>query len=82
MGEAARLDPRFWSRLWRILGASAGMGVALVLAEALLSPLLSGGAVRYLALLALVMVGIVSYFGIGQIIGAFKLGEFRRAMRR
>ena len=82
MGEAARFDPRFWSRLWRILGASAGMGVALVLAEALLSPLLSGGAVRYLALLALVMVGIVSYFGIGQIIGAFKLGEFRRAMRR
>jgi putative peptidoglycan lipid II flippase len=48
----------------------------------LLSPLLSGGAVRYLALLALVMVGIVSYFRIGQIIGAFKLGEFRRAMRR
>ena len=82
MGEAARFDPRFWSRLWRILGASAGMGVALVLAEALLSPLSSGGAVRYLALLALVMVGIVSYFGIGQIIGAFKLGEFRRAMRR
>jgi len=82
MGEAAQFDPRFWSRLWRILGASGGMGIALLLAETLLSPFLSGGAVRYLALLALVMVGIVSYFGIGQIIGAFKLGEFRRAMRR
>jgi putative peptidoglycan lipid II flippase len=28
------------------------------------------------------MAGIISYFGIGQLVGAFRLAEFRRAMRR
>ena len=37
---------------------------------------------RSAALAALVAVGIVSYFGIGQIIGAFRLSEFKAAMKR
>ena len=58
------------------------MGGVLFLAEILLSPLFGAGSLRYLALAVLIAVGIVSYFGIGQLIGAFKLGEFKRAMRR
>ena len=37
---------------------------------------------RYLALLGLIVIGMVSYFGTGQMIGAFRLGEFRRAFQR
>ncbi len=82
MGEAARFDGRFRKRLTRIILASLGMGGVLFLAEILLSPLFGAGSLRYLALAVLIAVGIVSYFGIGQLIGAFKLGEFKRAMRR
>ena len=35
-----------------------------------------------LALIVLVLIGLVSYFGVGQLIGAFHLSEFRRALRR
>jgi putative peptidoglycan lipid II flippase len=82
MGDAARFDARFWVRLWRILLASGGMALCLLGANAVLTPFLGMGSARYLALLALVAVGIISYFGIGQMIGAFQLGEFKRAMRR
>lgn len=82
MGDAARFDARFRSRLWRIVLASVGMGVILLLTESLLSPFFGIATLRYFALLVLIVVGIVSYFGIGQLIGAFKLGEFRRALRR
>jgi putative peptidoglycan lipid II flippase len=30
----------------------------------------------------LVTIGALSYFGIGQLLGAFKLSDFRRSMRR
>jgi len=82
MGDAARFDARFWVRLWRILLASGGMALCLLGANAVLTPFLGMGSARYLALIALVAVGIISYFGIGQMIGAFRLGEFKRAMRR
>ncbi len=82
MGEAARFDPRFRRRLVRIIGASLGMGAMLLMTEALLTPLFGMQTVRYVALLVLITVGIVSYFGFGQLLGAFKLGEFRRALRR
>ena len=32
--------------------------------------------------IALVVIGIISYFGIGQLVGAFQLSEFRSALRR
>ncbi len=37
---------------------------------------------RYLALLVLIFIGIASYFAIGQLIGAFRLYEFKAALRR
>ena len=82
MGTSARLDKRFKSRIWRITLASILMGVVLVAAQLVLNPMFVAGAWRYLALTLLVTTGITSYFGIGQLIGAFKLSDFRRSMRR
>ncbi len=82
MGSAATLDDRFKARIWRIIASAFGMGAVLWGMQMLLNPYFSSGSLRYLALLALIVSGIVSYFAIGQIIGAFKLQEFRRALRR
>lgn len=82
MGDAAKFDQRFKTRIWRILIASGLMGVLLMLAEMVLSPFIGMATVRYLALIALIAVGIVGYFGTGHLVGAFRLGEFKRALRR
>ncbi|EYD70693.1 murein biosynthesis integral membrane protein MurJ [Limimaricola hongkongensis] len=82
MGAAAAWDDRFRRRLWRICGASALMGALLLGCAALLGPFLATPSVRYLALALLVAIGIAGYFGFGQILGAFRLSEFRRAVRR
>lgn len=81
MGPAARPDARMRDRFWRIVLASAFMGLTLWLAAWALEPMLYGPG-RSLALLMLVMAGIVSYFGLGALIGAFRLSDFRAAMRR
>lgn len=82
MGDAARTDSRFRRRLPRILAAALIMGIIVWLAAAALNLLLGAPTIRYAALALLVMIGIVSYFGIGQLIGAFHISEFRRAVRR
>ncbi len=82
MGIVARFDDRFRTRLWRICAASAIMGATLWLVAWALAPALITPGWRYLALAALVAVGIMVYFGAGQIIGAFRLAEFRGAVRR
>ncbi|PJI85311.1 putative peptidoglycan lipid II flippase [Yoonia maricola] len=82
MGDAGKFDSRFKQRLGRIVLASCGMGVILTLTATAMTPFFGTGIQRYLALLILVIIGIVSYFGIGHLIGAFKLSEFRRNLRR
>ena len=82
MGEVARFDARFHGRIWRIVAASLAMGAVLWAAMIWMTPFFAMAGWRYLALLALILVGILSYFGIGQMIGAFRLGEFRRAFQR
>ncbi len=83
MGVASRFDDRFRHRIWRITGASVLMGALLWAAAALAGPfLLASSAVRYPALAGLVALGVVGYFGFGQMLGAFRLAEFRRAVRR
>ncbi|MCG3266782.1 murein biosynthesis integral membrane protein MurJ [Yoonia sp. I 8.24] len=82
MDGAARFDARFKRRLPRILIASLGMGAILWAMAALLSPCFAIATLRYGALLALVLSGIISYFGIGHLVGAFKLAEFKRSLRR
>ncbi|NIZ13948.1 murein biosynthesis integral membrane protein MurJ [Phaeobacter sp. HF9A] len=82
MGPAAQFDARFRHRSLRIVVASVAMGAVLLGAAWLLSPLLAMAYWRYLALLGLILIGAVTYFGIGQIIGALKLSEFKSALRR
>ena len=82
MGDAAEFDQRFRQRLGRIIAAAIGMGVILWIANAVMTPFFGIATIRYGALAILVGIGIGSYFGIGQMIGAFKLHEFRRALRR
>lgn len=81
-GDVARFDVRFKQRLWRIILASFLMGVVLWILWMLMGPLFGIGGLRWIALLALIILGALSYFGIGQMIGAFRMSELRGALRR
>lgn len=81
-GEVARFDIRFRQRIWRIVLASLVMGAVLWGAAAALGPFFAIGGWRWLALLVLIGTGIVTYFATGQLIGAFRMAEFRNALRR
>lgn len=81
-GDVARFDARFHARILRIITASLAMGAVLWAGMTVLDPYLVMGGVRYGALAVLVALGMISYFAIGHMIGAFRLGEFKRAMRR
>ncbi|MFD3190450.1 murein biosynthesis integral membrane protein MurJ [Sedimentitalea sp. HM32M-2] len=82
MGSVAQFDARFNHRLGRICAAAAVMGGVLWLMAGLLAPALMMAGWRYLALAGLVTLGIVTYFGAGHLIGAFRIAEFRGALRR
>lgn len=82
MGDVARFDERFRRRIWRVCLASAAMGGVLWASTLLLGPLLEMAGIRFLALGALIVLGMISYALIGQGIGAFSLREFRDAFRR
>lgn len=81
-GAVARFDDRFHRRWSRIVLASLIMGAVLWAGNLLLSPLLLAAGFRWLALLLLILLGIVSYFLTGHVIGAFKLSEFRDLRKR
>jgi putative peptidoglycan lipid II flippase len=82
MGDASKFDARFKTRLVRIILAALGMGVVLFASATLLAPYLAMATIRYLALLALVLIGMISYFSLGHLLGAFKLSELKRNLRR
>lgn len=82
MEETARADARLKSRLWRIVTASLVMGILLWTTEIALGPALGLPFWRYFALLALILTGIISYFSTGFLIGAFRLSDFRAALKR
>ncbi len=82
MGEEARFDARFKHRAWRIMAASAGMGVVLIAAIHLFGWAFHVPGWRYLALMLLILVAAVTYFLLGHLIGAFKVSEFKTALRR
>ncbi|WP_380057858.1 murein biosynthesis integral membrane protein MurJ [Falsihalocynthiibacter sp. SS001] len=81
-GDVARFDRAFWRRCVRTIIASLIMGVCLWFSSLMLGPLFGAGGPKALGLIILIAIGIVSYFGIGHLIGAFRLGDFRAAMRR
>lgn len=82
MGDEARADARLRGRVWRIALASVAMGGVLWLGQVALGPMLGMAGLRYAALAVLCGTGIVAYFGIGFVIGAFRLSDFRSALRR
>ena len=82
MGNEARLDDRMRNRLPRIVLASALMGgVLLGLAHLMATPL-ADPVWRYGALAALIGAGIVSYFGSGVVLGAFRPADFKGLRRQ
>jgi putative peptidoglycan lipid II flippase len=81
-GDVARFDARFHARIWRICAAAAIMGVALLGLGWAMGDLLNTPGWRYPALAGLIVAAMVAYFGTGQIIGAFRLAEFRQVLRR
>ncbi len=82
MGDAGKFDARFKKRLGRIILSALAMGAILFVSAAVMTPFFGIATLRYLALLVLVLTGMVSYFGIGHLLGAFKLSEFKRNLRR
>ncbi|WP_299984547.1 murein biosynthesis integral membrane protein MurJ [uncultured Ruegeria sp.] len=82
IGDEARFDDRFKHRIWRIVAASAGMGVVLFAAIHLFGWTFDLSGWRYLALLMLIVTAAVAYFLLGHIFGAFRLSEFRKTLRR
>ena len=82
MGETARFDDRLKSRLLRIGLASAGMAAVLFGAAWLMAPALQAPGLRYGALVALILGGIATYGGLGWLLGAFRLSDFRAALKR
>jgi len=82
MGEVARFDDRFRHRMGRIITASVIMALVLWALSLFFAPVLGLSGWRYLGLATLVVGGVVAYFGIGQVIGAFRLAEFRHALKR
>jgi putative peptidoglycan lipid II flippase len=82
MGEALRLDDRARRRLPRILGAALLMGLVLWFVQAALAPLFAAGATEVVALVLLVAAGMAGYFGLGQLLGAFRLSDLRGAVTR
>ena len=82
MGAAAQFDDRFKARIGRIVLASCAMGAVLFGMSVVMAPLFGMATVRYAALLVLIVVGGGSYFVFGQLFGAFRIAEFKQAMRR
>jgi putative peptidoglycan lipid II flippase len=82
MGTVARFNTRLRRRIWRVCLASAAMGVVLWLFSAFATPLFGLAGWRWLALLAMIAIGCASYVGAGQLFGAFRVSEFRAALRR
>ncbi len=82
MGPEAQFDARFRARSWRIVLASLAMGAVLLATMTALGPMLGTDGVRYLGLALLIMAGVLAYFGVGTLIGAFRLSDFKSALRR
>jgi putative peptidoglycan lipid II flippase len=82
MGEEATFDDRFRRRIGRIVLASLLMGAGLWIGVLVWGPLLGLPGWRYVALAILVFGAMLVYGLLGQLLGAFRLGEFRRALKR
>ena len=81
MGDEARFDTRARSRIPRQVLAAMAMGAALWGGQIMLGPLFGDHIWRYAGLLALIAIGIGSYFIAGTAIGAFRMSDFKKLRR-
>ncbi len=81
MGQAARLDQRCRSRIWRIIAASLVMGVVLWFGQFTIRPFMIGGFFSLIGLAVLILLGLVSYGLSGLAFGAFRRADLA-ALRR
>ena len=82
MGDEARFDTRSRSRIPRQILAAIAMGAVLFGGQIVLGPLLGEPFWRYVALAALIVAGIASYFVAGTAIGAFRMADFKGLRRQ
>lgn len=82
MGETVRIDARYRQRLPRILVSGLIMGAVIWVAAILLKPALGTDFVRYFALMALMALAIIAYFGTASLIGALNLSDIRASIHR
>ena len=82
MGDAARFDDRFKTRIWRIVAAAFAMGAVLWLTEVVIGPFYGMAIWRYAALALTVMIGAVSYFAFAKWFGALRMAEVKAAFKR
>ncbi|MEL6566248.1 MAG: lipid II flippase MurJ, partial [Pseudomonadota bacterium] len=82
LGDVVRVDDRYRRRVPRITLAAVIMGVVLWAASVSLQPALGTDYVRYVALLGLIALGAVSYFGAAHALGGLPLSDLKRAVRR
>ncbi len=82
MGITARFDARLVRNAWRIALASAGMGLLLHFAARLMQGPLHSPGLRYLALAALIALGMGAYFLLARLLGALSPSDLKRALRR
>ncbi|KIT14183.1 murein biosynthesis integral membrane protein MurJ [Jannaschia aquimarina] len=81
MGDVGRIDARARGRVWRILVASALMGVVLWASQFVLGPTLIGP-LRAVVLAAMVVVGMGSYALFALLTGAATRDDLRMMIRR
>lgn len=82
MGASAKLDPRFWHRLPRIVLSALGMGLVLGLLLYLMGDAATAKGSRTPMLLVLVSLGMASYFALAMISGAMSLADLKASVRR
>ncbi|SEK49915.1 murein biosynthesis integral membrane protein MurJ [Pacificibacter marinus] len=80
MGDDVTADAQLRHRTPRILIAAIAMGGILYAAQIALAPLFDVS--RLLATVMLIILGIISYFGIGQAIGALNLRDIKSSVKR
>ena len=82
MGAVAYFDARFRRRIVRITAAACIMGGFCWGTARVLDPVLVLAGWRYLALGGLIIGGVLVYGAAGHVLGAFRLSEFRAALRQ
>ncbi|MEP2892393.1 murein biosynthesis integral membrane protein MurJ [Tateyamaria sp.] len=82
MGDAVHVDARYRHRLPRIILSALIMGAVLWVSTVLLEPALGTPGLRYIALLALIILAAFSYFGAAHKLGGVKLSDVKGAVRR